>query len=132
MTRPPLPEPPAAYQYLFNSYYGQVWRNDSASWNGSNPVASRTLHTADQMHAYADTCTAELRELIKVLEQDAERYRWLRVRVSGHRAVSSARPATFAFPGPMLLTPLGDIMRGSVAQHLDAAIDAARAELKKP
>lgn len=59
---------------------------------------------------------------------DAQRYRWLRARVSGHRSVNSARPATFAFPGPMALTPVADIMRGSVAQHLDAAIDAAMSD----
>jgi hypothetical protein len=77
----------------------------------------------------ADEIT-RLRAQVAALEGDAGRYRWLREHVSGHRAVSSARPATFAFPGPMVLTPLGDIMRGSVAQHLDAAIDAALAARK--
>ena len=67
-----------------------------------------------------------LQDALKAVVEDAERYRWLRAQVTGHRAVSSARPATFAFPGPMALPPIGDIMRGSVAQHLDAAIDAAR------
>lgn len=103
MTRPPLPEPPAAYQYLFNSYYGQVWRNDSASWNGSNPVASRTLHTADQMHAYADTCTAELRERIKVLED-------------------ALRPVE-------MLRSLGGMMPGS-REVMMLVVDAARAAME--
>lgn len=60
---------------------------------------------------------------METMSKDAERYRWLRARVSGHRALGSARPATFAFPGVMALPPLGDIMRGSVAEHLDCAID---------
>ena len=46
----PLPEP-NAYQYLFESYYGPVWRNDSRDWNGSKPIKTRTLHSADQLHA---------------------------------------------------------------------------------
>lgn len=44
----PLPEP-NAYQYLFESYYGPVWRNDSRDWNGSKPIKTRTLHSADQL-----------------------------------------------------------------------------------
>jgi hypothetical protein len=58
------------------------------------------------------------------LHRDAARYRWLRARVSGHRALGSARPASFGFPTSIGLPPIGDIMKGSVAQHLDAAIDA--------
>jgi len=72
-TRPPLPEPPAAYQYLFDSYYGEVWRDDSANWNGSKPKATRTLHTAEQVHAYADACvkaeTAALRDRIQKMSE---------------------------------------------------------------
>lgn len=44
----PLPEPDA-YQYLFESYYGPVWRNDSRDWNGGKPIKTRTLHSADQL-----------------------------------------------------------------------------------
>ena len=66
-----LPEPPAAYQYLFDGYYGEMWRNDSASWNGNKPKASRTLHTADQMHAHAAAVSAAdnaaLRERVDTL-----------------------------------------------------------------
>jgi hypothetical protein len=80
------------------------------------------MSEAMKMHGDILDLTAER----DALREDAERYRWLRTRVSGHRAVGSGRPATFAFPGPLDLPPIGDIMRGSVAQHLDAAIDAAR------
>jgi hypothetical protein len=56
------------------------------------------------------------------LREDAERYRWLRAWTTGQ---SDARGRqAFALPDPH---PLGNIMRGSVSQHLDAAIDAARA-----
>ena len=54
MSAVPLPEHGAAYQYLFHSYYGQVWRNDSANWNGSEPIETRLLYTADQLRAYGD------------------------------------------------------------------------------
>jgi hypothetical protein len=72
----------------------------------------------------ADRIEALERELLAARE-DARRYQWLRAKVSGHRALGSARPASFAFPTSMGLPPLGDIMRGSVAQHMDAAIDSA-------
>jgi len=61
---------------------------------------------------------------IAALRKDAERWRKLRAMVRGERQLGSARPAAFAFPSIMELPPLADIMRGSVAQHLDAAIDA--------
>ncbi len=54
MSAVPLPEHGAAYQYLFDSYYGKVWRNDSANWNGSKPIETRLLYTADQLRAYGD------------------------------------------------------------------------------
>lgn len=36
----------AAYQYLFDGYYGPVWRNDSGPWNGMQPKDIRPLYTA--------------------------------------------------------------------------------------
>ena len=65
---------------------------------------------------------------LESLRKDAERWRKLRAMVRGERSSESARPAHFAFPTHMELTPLADIMRGSVAQHLDAAIDAAMSD----
>jgi hypothetical protein len=38
-------EEPVAYQNLFDSYYGQVWREESGEWNGNKPIASRALFT---------------------------------------------------------------------------------------
>lgn len=57
-------------------------------------------------------------------DADAERYRWLRMKTAGLRD-NEARPY-FSFPSKFGLPPVTDIMRGSVGQHLDAAIDAAR------
>lgn len=54
--------------------------------------------------------------------RDAERYRWLRSKTSGGYSMPGS-PASFQLP---LIRPVGNIMKGSVAQHLDAAIDAAR------
>ncbi len=36
------------------------------------------LWDRDEMHAYADTCTAALSARVAELEADAKRYRWLR------------------------------------------------------
>ena len=58
------------------------------------------------------------------LRQNAERYLKLRAMVRGERHLGTGHNQGFAFPSRFELHPLGDIMRGSVAQHLDAAIDA--------
>lgn len=64
----------------------------------------------------------------RAFQKDAERYRWLRAQVQGVRALDSARPAQFGYPSAMVLPPVrGDIMRGSVAEHFDHAVDAAMA-----
>jgi hypothetical protein len=71
-----------------------------------------------------------IRTLLAALDEaqaDAARYRWLRGQVWGCRHALGKGPAIFAFPTAKELPPLSDIMKGSVAQHLDAAIDAARA-----
>ena len=60
---------------------------------------------------------------LEALRKDAERYRWLRAETSG---IADARGRQeFVFPDPH---PLDNILRGSVAQHLDAAIGAAMAK----
>lgn len=59
---------------------------------------------------------SELREL----QEDAARYRWIRSNARGK--VDGRGRQEFDLPDPH---PLGNIMRGSVAQHLDAAIDSA-------
>ena len=61
---------------------------------------------------------------IESLRKDAERYRKLRARVRGERRCGTGKNQEFAFPSRFELPPLGDVMRGSVAQHLDAALDA--------
>lgn len=69
--------------------------------------------------ALAASHDAELAELRK----DAERYRKLRAMVRGERHLGTGHNQGFAFPSRYELQPLADIMRGSVAQHLDATID---------
>lgn len=59
--------------------------------------------------------------------KDAERYRWLRSRTQGLRG---SYPKDLCFLLPQVL-PVGNIMQGSVAQHLDEAIDAAIAAAKE-
>jgi hypothetical protein len=61
------------------------------------------------------------------LRKDAERWRKFRLMVRGERHIGTGHNQGFAFPSRFDLPPLADIMRGSVAQHLDAAIDAAKA-----
>lgn len=66
-------------------------------------------------------------EVMKLVEQavapyreDAERWQYFRSRVS------AATRKTFHFEGIVRPLPAADLWRGSVAQHLDASIDAAR------
>ena len=59
---------------------------------------------------------------IAALRADAERWsRWVRMRVSAGPSMPGS-PNTFRLPLPACPP---NVMRGSVAQHLDAAIDAA-------
>lgn len=80
----------------------------------------QALLTAADMQGLA----SEFLELLA----NAERYRWWRAQIQGVRALGSARPAHFGYPSTMALPPVrGDIMRGSVAEHFDHAVDAAMA-----
>jgi hypothetical protein len=58
-------------------------------------------------------------EALDALKRDGERYRFLKDKTSGR---TTAEGAEFVFP---VVRPVGDLMRGSVAGHLDAAIDTA-------
>jgi len=74
----------------------------------------------------ADEACANLaaaRREVEALRADAERYRWLRAGVRGERDTSGVA----YFQTRMVAPVLDNIMRGSVAQHYDAAIDTARA-----
>ena len=72
----------------------------------------------DQMHALWSAWQAA--QAAMQADPDAARYRWLRRGTRGVR-VSSRVLAKFDMP---CAPPVGDIMQGSIAQHLDAAIDA--------
>lgn len=67
----------------------------------------------------------ELLDRIDRLEADAARYQWIRHRTGGTRNPASGEQS-FAFPTRLGLPPLGNIMQGSIAGHLDAAIDAQK------
>lgn len=73
----------------------------------------------------AQITVEELRALLQEVEdankKDAERYRWIRSKTQGLRGTF---PKDFCFLFPSIL-PLGNVMKGSVAQYLDEAIDAA-------
>ena len=69
-------------------------------------------------------------EGVRVLTADAERYRYLRHWTQGTN-IHEQRNNVVMKHGRFILPhiePVGDIMRGSVAQHLDEAIDAAVAK----
>lgn len=69
----------------------------------------------------AQQAEARLRER----DEDAERYRWLRSRVQGQRDELAPQGQDFVLEPPNVM-PGQNIMQGSVAEHLDNAIDAAR------
>lgn len=94
-------------------------------------MTTETIETAAQFFAEAErldpqgfaNARAERAEL-DAMRKDAERYRKLRALVRGERHLGTGHNQGFAFPSRFELQPLGDIMRGSVAPHLDSAIDA--------
>ena len=73
-----------------------------------------------------DSYTLQKELELERLRADAARYRWLRHRTAGLRDNEGRQ--YFSFPSMFGLRPVGDLMRGSVGQHLDAAIDAAMAD----
>jgi hypothetical protein len=83
-------------------------------------------YTADQMRSfYAEG----VREGMERADQDAKRYQWLR-----HK--TGAGQSTIGSPGAFRLPDIppakgANLMRGSVAWHLDDAIDAAIREAAK-
>lgn len=86
--------------------------------------AMQYLALTDAMDYTAGPCLLSPEEYAAALRKDAERYRKLRARVRGERHLGTGHNQGFAFPSRFELQPLADIMRGSVSQHLDAAIDS--------
>ena len=84
-----------------------------------SPIDSRMEESEDGSFITFIDHEAALAEAVA----DAERYRHLRQHVHGENYGLTSQCFVFDWP-----TPLSNIMRGSVAQHLDAAIDAARKE----
>jgi hypothetical protein len=87
---------------------------------------------SDQLIAKTELATlyaASLRQLedeADGLRRDAERYRYLQGFVFADRGRRG--PPYFGLPLPR---PVSDPMRGSVAEHFDAAIDTAISQVKK-
>lgn len=80
--------------------------------------ASRVRWGCDNAKAAHDALESALRAALK----DAERYQWLRAQTQGVRGIDSYNYPWFKLPA--VPVPNGmDIMRGSIAQHLDSAID---------
>lgn len=75
-------------------------------------------YTSDQMRAYAQAAVLADRD---GRDQDAERYRFLRMHTF---ALRNSGFHQFSFP--QVAQRGVNLFRGSVAQHLDAAVDAAR------
>ena len=69
---PPLPEPDG---WAGKDYYH---RPATTLADISKFELEQARYTADQMHQYADACNAALKAQVRVLREDAERYRWLR------------------------------------------------------
>ena len=69
----------------------------------------------------ADAIQRMVNEVQAALD-DAQRYQWLRRRTAGLNDNEGRQ--YFGFPSLFGLRPVGNIMQGSVGQHLDKAIDA--------
>ena len=87
-------------------------------------------YTADQMHAYADaTCAArgaaQAAPVDAAVQQDAERYRWLReYAIGAYTSVFRGKSSAAVY----LLTKVPAI--DGIGEETDTAIDAARAAQK--
>ena len=64
---------------------------------------------------------------VRAVCADAGRYVWLRMKVRGQRDELAPEGQDFVLTPPGVL-PKQNIMRGSVAEHFDAALDAALRE----
>jgi hypothetical protein len=100
---------------------------DEAAWTENGE------HTAWQDREVVDASLCRAFELklaaaesrLAEAEKDAERYRWLRARVSGHYDSLAPEGQDFDIDLPNVM-PGQHIMRGPVSEYFDAAIDAAR------
>ena len=82
------------------------------------------LEMAEKAHEIAIRQRDNLKTENERLRQDAERYQYLRRWVRGETDLYTEQKTIHFF-----INPVGDVMKGSVAQHLDEAIDAAMSAL---
>ena len=98
--------------------------------NAIDALESLTLENQRLRLEFRADCEEQAEELFAV-QRDAERYRWLRNLTRGQQIFggvstgSSPSMQWFEFPP---ISPVSNIMRGAVSQHLDEAIDAARSK----
>ena len=82
------------------------------------------LEMAEKAHEIAIRQRDNLKAENERLRKDAERYQYLRRWVRGETDLYTEQKTIHFF-----INPVGDVMKGSVAQHLDEAIDAAMSAL---
>jgi len=99
-------------------YSGGRRCNDTDAWRDATPLE---LQLQEQLVESEHAIAAKDAE-IEALRADAERYRWLRRKVSAHGVIDGW---TFAFPTHLALPAPASAMRDP-AGGLDAAIDRAR------
>ena len=122
MTAPKLPEDLEPVAWL--DTYCLPIRQDYAclAYGGAGPEQWNRVPLVRLSDAQAalQALAAEKDAEIVRLKEDAARYDYMRANVRGK--VDGRGRQEFDLPDPH---PLGNIMQGSVAQHLDAAIDSA-------
>lgn len=92
----------------------QLARGRKAEWSADNPPLAQAYRAMRPLDPY-----------IVALERDARRYRWLRSRAYGQRDELAPNGQDFVMNPPDVMDGQ-NIMKGSLAEHLDAAIDQAR------
>lgn len=112
-TQAPAADADALEDYKENGAAAVRFAPSSAHW--SNEL--RRLFGSD-----ARDGIDRLEERLRAAEQDAARYRFIRSKVSASDATGCG---TWVFHYDRLPHPLSNPLRGSVAEHFDAAIDAA-------
>lgn len=97
-------------------------RNEAWTIEG-RPTALNPFGTSSKTVVRLNDALSILTEALAELaerEKDAERYRWLQLRMRGEKFASGRQYFDVDFPDP-----LTNIMQGSVAEHFNDAIDAA-------
>ena len=91
----------------------------SAMLNQVIGESENAAHYINQTHMQI----AQLRAEVEQSKRDAERYKFFRNKTAGIDGSERGQPDQyFSFP---YIPPVSDLMKGSMGQHIDEAIDAA-------